>query len=124
LSHTTVSVYSYIRVIRRFFFGTSRFQAVCSSTYMVMLLNTMTSILNFLLVLTKTAARSRLWSNLNLKMTAHWFGMWSYRAAPFGRADLARRKLDIRFDRVQCLLHHKAFVEFDPCAAYDAPRQQ
>jgi hypothetical protein len=97
---------------------------------MVKLLNTMKSILNFLLVLTKTAGDSRLWSNVNLEMTDHLsvFVMRWYHAAPLGRADLipaqAHQELDIRFDRVRCLFPHKAFVEFDPRAAYDAFHQQ
>jgi hypothetical protein len=55
---------------------------------MVMLLNTMRWILNFLQVLTKTAGRSRLWSNVSLKITDHWFVfvMQSYQAAPLERA--------------------------------------
>jgi hypothetical protein len=57
---------------------------------MVMLLNAISSILIFLRVLTKTASRSRLWSNVNLEMNLELFVfvMWSYHAAPLGRAVL------------------------------------
>jgi hypothetical protein len=59
---------------------------------MLMLLKTMRSIPNFFLVLTKTAGRSRLWSNMNFEMTDHWFifVMRSYHAAPLDRLRLIR----------------------------------